>query len=331
MIYLKETIFENDNIQISNNFTEREQEEIIAEIVQGLTCDQKYILSKYFYDERGSKLFEDITRLPEYYPTRTEKSILRKIARQISRGLKNIDIVELGSGDCSKISLLLHAIPPGYINSIKYIPVDVSHSAMEKSLRNLSGKYSGLQLHGMLADFMKPLEFLPSERNRLFCFFGSTLGNLLWTESMKFMQSLRSVMIPGDQFLLGVDLAKDISTIERAYNDTQGVTEAFNKNILNVVNSIADTSFNPNDFEHLAFFDSQNSRIEMHLKALKNLEVDCKYLNEKLIFNKGETIHTENSHKFSIKQIDQLAQIGGLKIKDIFCDQKKWFSIIHLV
>ena len=321
----------SDQIAISNFLFNTGKENIISEIKEGLVAEQKYISSKFFYDDLGSKLFEDITRLPEYYPTRTEKSILLEVAPEISKSLRNINIVELGNGDCSKITIILDAIPAENMRSVHYIPVDVSHAAIMKSAHILTKKFPDITIHGVLADFMKHIDFIPGNFNRLICFFGSTLGNLTRVESMKFLLDLKTLMNPGDQLLLGLDMVKDIKTLENAYNDEKGVTSAFNKNILNVVNYYLKTSFNPDWFEHLAFYNKTKARIEMHLKALKAMEISCPYLPDKILIKKGETIHTENSHKYTKQHISDFANIRGLKIHDIYSDNKRWFSIVHFV
>src|SRR5664279_1525535 len=305
-------------IAIRNYLCSTNHEEVISEIIDGLSAQQKYIPSKFFYDENGSKLFEDITCLPEYYPTRTEKSLLKEIASQISKTLRNIDIVELGSGDCSKISILLDAIPFENMATVRYIPVDVSHAAISKSAEMLVKRFPDITIHGLLADFLKHLSAIPKNTNRLFCFFGSTLGNLTRKQSIQFLMDLKAVMKPGDQLLIGLDMVKDARILENAYNDNQGVTAAFNKNILNVVNQYVKTAFNPDSFEHLAYYNQPKTRIEMHLRALKDLDVKCMYLPDNIRIKEGETIHTENSHKYTHWHILDFAGITGLKINAVY-------------
>ena len=186
-------------ITIRNYLCNTEHEEVVSEIIDGLSAQQKYIPSKFFYDAYGSKLFEDITCLPEYYPTRTEKSLLKEIASQISKTLRNIDIVELGSGDCSKISILLDAIPFENMATVRYIPVDVSSAAISKSAEMLIKRFPDITIHGLIADFLKHLSAIPGNINRLFCFFGSTLGNLTRKQSVQFLLDLKDIMKPGDQ------------------------------------------------------------------------------------------------------------------------------------
>jgi L-histidine N-alpha-methyltransferase len=317
-------------IAIRNYLCSTEQEEV-SEIIDGLSAHQKYIPSKFFYDANGSKLFEDITCLPEYYPTRTEKALLKEIALQISKTLGNIDIVELGSGDCSKISILLDAIPVENMVAVRYIPVDVSDAAISKSAEMLVKRFPDITVHGLLSDFLKHLTVIPNETKRLFCFFGSTLGNLTRKQSVQFLLDLKAVMKPGDQLLIGLDMVKNIKVLENAYNDNQGVTAAFNKNILSSVNQYVKTTFSPDWFEHLAFYNQSKNRIEMHLRALKDIEICCMYLPDNIRIKKGETIHTENSHKYTHWHILDFASITGLKIKAVYTDNNQWFSLVHLI
>ncbi|MGC9342807.1 MAG: L-histidine N(alpha)-methyltransferase [Bacteroidales bacterium] len=322
---------EFDQITITNLLESENNSIIIADIFSGLTAEKKYISSKYFYDKTGSKLFEGITRLPEYYPTRTEKSILSRVAPDIIAFHGTPQIIELGSGDCSKICILLDAFQEGGFESISYYPVDVSKAAVIQSSEELIDKYPGLRVHGIVADFMKHLDALPDGSNRLICFFGSTLGNLGEKEATDFICRVKHFMKKGDSFLLGLDIVKDVRTLELAYNDNQGITDAFNKNILSVVNNLATTNLHPEDFKHSAFFNSERSRIEMHLVALKDLVIESPHFSKKITLKKGETIHTENSRKFTKEDIRQLANDSGLSIKGIHTDDNEWFSLVHFI
>jgi L-histidine N-alpha-methyltransferase len=300
-------------------------------ILGSLTSDHKHISSRYFYDEIGSKLFEEITFLPEYYLTRTEKNILKQACFQIAGKLKDGDIIELGSGGSSKISLLLESIPAESIGSVRYIPVDVSQAAIENSAKILIKNFPGLKIHGVVADFEKQLNRIPGGAKRLICFFGSTIGNLSRKESLKFMADLGGIMPSGGMLLLGVDRVKSRDVLEKAYNDSKDITAKFNRNILNVINNLVGTNFNPDMFDHIAFYNEDHSRIEMHLKAMERMEISSPHLSGKIKIRKGETIHTENSHKFTSKHIDDLARAGGLEIKNIFTDNNKWFSLIQFL
>ncbi len=328
MSYLETEIIEAKSIRILNHLNELGIDNIRKEIRDGLTSTPKYISSKFFYDEKGSKLFEEITRLPEYYPTRTEKSILKRIAPKLMNNLKSTDIVELGSGDCSKINILLEAINPENLQTINYIPVDVSQSAIQESAEQLVIKFPDLIINGLVADFINQIDLVPSKRKRMFCFLGSTLGNFNEQEANDLLKNLNSNMNSGDTFLLGLDLVKPVHILHDAYNDDQNITAEFNKNILNVVNEIIESDFKLDDFEHYAFFNSPQSRIEMHLKANKDVSINSPYNSSPIHIKKGEFIHTENSYKFSMDRIKELEQITNLKIQQVFADENNWFALV---
>ncbi|UCE41800.1 MAG: L-histidine N(alpha)-methyltransferase [Candidatus Aminicenantes bacterium] len=305
------------------------EDEAIMPIIEGLSSDHKRISSRYFYDAVGSQLFEEITLLPEYYLTRTEKNILKDVSPQIVRKLVDIDIIEIGSGDSSKISLLLESLPAERMEAIRYIPVDVNQAAIENAAKSLIKNFPGLKIHGVVGDFEKQLNRIPKGKKRLICFFGSTIGNLSREDSMKFMAELGRIMPSDGMLLLGVDMVKDIDVLENAYKDSKKITEKFNRNILNVINNLVGTDFVPDFFEHIAFYNEEHSRIEMHLRAMERMEISTPYLKGKIIIQKGETIHTENSYKFTHKHIDDLTRAGGMDVKNIFTDENKWFSLIQ--
>ncbi len=303
--------------------------EMVSEILTGLSAPRKNLPCRFFYDDKGSELFEEITDLPEYYLTRTEISILKEAAPLIMAGQIVKNIIELGSGNCSKISILLDAIPGNRIEEITYFPVDISKTSIEKSAGKLSEKHPGIRVHGILANFLKHVDQIPCEGNKLICFFGSTLGNLTKAEELSFLRNLKSGMNPGDQLLIGFDMVKDVAMMQKAYNDSKGITAAFNKNILHSVNQHAQTNFDPRQFEHHACYNSADGRIEMHLRALMDIEVTSPRFNASIFLKEGETIHTENSHKYTTACIHQLSEITGLQIKDIYTDINRWFSLVH--
>lgn len=330
MTYIANQVIEAEQITIKNHFKDLGIDNIRVEIIEGLTSKQKYLSSKFFYNEKGSKLFEEITQLPEYYPTRTEKSILNKVAPDLMSSIKNTDIVELGSGDCSKISILLNEINPDNLEGINYIPVDVSMSAIKNSAHELVKRFPDLTIHGLVADFIHQIDLIPAINKRMFCFLGSTLGNFDENIAADFLQNLSSNMKVGDTFLLGLDLVKPIEILHNAYNDKQNITAKFNKNILSVVNEIIESDFNQNDFEHLAFFNENQSRMEMHLVAKKDICINTPYLETGIQFKKGEDIYTENSYKYTLKKIRDIEKITNLSIKNIYTDSNNWFSLILL-
>ena len=328
MAYITTEVIDIDQITITNYLTDLGIDNIRKEIIEGLQSEQKYISSKFFYDDKGSKLFEDITHLPEYYPTRTEKVLLKKIAPELMSEIKYTDIVELGSGDCSKISILLNAVKPKNIADITYIPVDVSQSAIQQSAEELVNQFPDLTINGLVADFIHQIDLIPNDNKRMFCFLGSTLGNFDKNIAYNFLHNISSNMNFGDVFLLGLDMVKPIEILHHAYNDSKGITSQFNKNIMNVLNEIIQSDFNLNDFKHKAFFNEEQSRIEMHLIATKDIIVSSPFSKSEIQFHKGETIHTENSYKYTFEKIKDIEKITKLKVDKIFTDSKKWFSLI---
>ncbi|MFP4557568.1 MAG: L-histidine N(alpha)-methyltransferase [Bacteroidales bacterium] len=320
----------HEKIKLDNYLDRLGKTDFVQEIISGLQSNPKRIPSKFFYDAKGSRLFEEITRLDEYYPTRTEMSILRSMASKIFKDLEDTDIIELGSGDGSKMLILLDEMPEGNQQSITYIPVDFSQSAVEKSVRYLSSAFPSLTFLGITADFLSQVHMIPRNRRRLFCFLGSTLGNLNPDEAHKFLSNVRKAMNDGDEFLLGVDMVKDKGILNKAYNDSKGITAAFNLNILNVTNRVAKTNFNPDDFEHLAYFNQDKSRIEMHLRALHNVEIKSPSFPQPFSILKDETIHTENSYKYSLGSLKKLMKGCNLDIKKVYTDERDWFSVLHI-
>lgn len=328
MSFNKMVAFYHPNVKIDNLLPQIGREELIKNILTGLTCKSKYISSIFFYDESGSKLFEEITHLPEYYIPRIEKSLILKAATYLSGWLQDANIVEYGCGDCSKISILLESVPVEKLNTILYTPVDVSHNTILETANTLINTFCELQVNVVLADFVKQVELIPGEGKRIFCLFGSTIGNLTRDQSFEFCKKVAKIMGSDDYFLLGVDMVKSRKILYNAYNDSLNITSDFNRNILNVVNKRIETDFAPSYFEHLAFFNEEQTRIEMHLKASDDIETKSPYFSDKIRVKKGETIHTENSHKYTNEEIEKLAKIAGLNIQKIFTDKQNWFSLV---
>ncbi|MBD3242483.1 MAG: L-histidine N(alpha)-methyltransferase, partial [Chitinivibrionales bacterium] len=262
-------------VSVRNLLPQMGKDTVIRDILNGLIASPRRISSMFFYDAVGSALFDRITELPEYYPSRTEMALLGDEAASIAQNVRDIDIVELGSGSCAKITILLNAIDSLSRASVRYVPVDVSAAAIEESANELAARFPELVIEGIVADFITQLSVVPARRRRLFCFFGSTIGNLTPVQRSRLLAGLGSIMRPDDQLLLGVDMVKPREILERAYNDAGNVTATFNRNILNVVNSIVGTDFDPDAFGHVAFYDDLHSRIEMHLKATDTMTVHC--------------------------------------------------------
>jgi L-histidine Nalpha-methyltransferase len=322
-------IEEGERIRFRNLLSETGNDQLVRRIMEGLCRDdQKAISSMFFYDAVGSKLYERITELPEYYLPRLEKSLIREMAALLAGELNGRDIVELGSGDCSKISLLIENLGAADRCGIHYIPMDFSESAIRESAKKLSLKFPELEILGLVGDFLSHLDRVPCERPRLFVFFGSTIGNLEAGEMDAFFSSLKEIMKKDDMMLLGLDMIKDRRVLENAYNDSQGVTAQFNRNVINVVNRLLDCSMSPDSFEHVAFFNDQWGRIEMHLRALEDISIEANGIRPRVRIKKGELIHTENSYKFTPEKVDSMLADAGFAIRKMMRDQNGWFSLV---
>jgi L-histidine N-alpha-methyltransferase len=327
---MKEIAYSKNSFNIINDLQAVDDELIKEEIITGLKNSPKYISPKFFYNSVGSQLFEDITNLEEYYPNRTEKSILNSIGSKLDIGFNNLNVVELGSGDHSKIRLLFNQIKENTLESINYFPIDISQSTIEKSSKNLLNEFPTLNITGIVTDFMHDLKIPETTGKRLICFLGSTIGNLNRNEVENFMRHLGNEMKPGDKFLLGLDMVKDSEIINRAYNDDRQITAEFNKNILNVVNDILGSNFETTNFEHIAFYNEKMQRIEMHLKANCDMNISLNNNSENILLVNGEMIHTENSYKFNLGNIEEFGIWSALEIEDIFSDDNDWFNLVLL-
>lgn len=307
------------------------RKEMIKDISEGMTQSQKFIPCKYFYDTKGSHLFEQICSTPEYYPTRTELSILDQSAPQIMKffSSKGGDLVELGSGSHRKIKKLLDAVHSSRLSKIRYVPVDISESALLEACKKLSALYEDLKILGIIADFTRHWDVVPHGR-KLITFLGSTIGNFTDEEGMAFLRNVQGIMNPDDRFLLGMDLIKPLDIIEAAYNDEMGLTRAFNLNILTHINRELNADFNPDNFEHLAFFDAENEQVEMHLRARCAVRVTISDLSLSVDFKEGESIHTETCRKFNRESADHKFKKAGLSVAEWFTDPKGWFSLTEL-
>ncbi|HLF70390.1 MAG TPA: L-histidine N(alpha)-methyltransferase [Actinomycetota bacterium] len=292
----------------------------------GLTSSPKFIPSKYFYDQKGSKLFDEITRLPEYYLTRAERSILERYSDEIVRRCGADTLVEIGSGTSDKTRLLLDAFwNSGRLD--RFIPFDVDESTLRSAALGLVSSYPDLRVHGVVGDFEENLHQLPKEGKRLIAFIGSTIGNLDALGRMKFLEQLAGNMAPGDYFLVGIDLVKERATLEVAYNDSAGITAEFNRNILDVLNNSLDGDFAPDRFEHVAFFDQDNSWIEMRLRSRQQQEVRIAAIDLELNLSSGEEIRTEISCKFTIEQVEGELQRSGLMPLEWWLDDNGRFAL----
>lgn len=305
-------------------------ENMKREVRAGMSAERKYLPSKYFYDSRGSALFEQICQLPEYYPTRTEMEILKKIAPTVMKDLKAGSLIELGSGANWKVRHLLDAAD-GSRGGIRYVAIDVCESTLVGSSEELLCLYPDLCITAIVADFQHQIRDIRTPGNKLLTFFGSTIGNFSNAESEKFLRAVAGLMQPKDRFLIGIDLVKVKETLEDAYNDSMGITAQFNKNILSVINRELNSDFDPASFNHVAFFNEASQCIEMHLAANEDVSIAISDLEMEVGMKRGETILTEISRKYDREGVERLASRAGLRVKRWFSDRKGWFALVELM
>ena len=300
-----------------------------SDVIQGLTQTPKALPCKYFYDDRGSELFEQITDLPEYYPTRTEQAILETYVSEIIALTGACELIELGSGSSRKTHTLLTAYSQ-LPDPLHYYPIDVSAGILRSTALDLLATYPQLNVCGVAGTYERALAELPPRiiENRLLMFLGSTMGNLDDRSRDIFLTQVQQALQPGEFFLLGVDLQKPIEILEAAYNDAQGVTAAFNLNVLRHLNDRFDGNFNLDNFAHLAFFNPTASQIEMHLRSSIDQTIKLKDLNLEISFKAGETIHTEISRKFSLPALTDTLTDHALQPLKIWTDSQSWFGLI---
>jgi L-histidine N-alpha-methyltransferase len=287
---------------------------IAADVRHGMGLPLKELPPKYFYDARGSDLFEQITALPEYYPTRSERALLNRYAPEITELTGAEELVELGSGTASKTRALLHAMA-GRGRLRAYLPFDCSETVVRECIDVLAEEFPGVSLHGVVGDFESHLEMIPPGEQRLIAFLGGTIGNFYPLERSMFLERIGA---SGDWLLLGTDLVKDVAVIEKAYNDAAGVTAEFNRNVLYVINRELDADFDPDAFEHVAFFDPENEWIEMRLRARSDQTVTI--AGAEVDIGEGEDIRTEISAKFTPQRIAAELDAAGFELKRFYTD-----------
>ena len=304
-------------------------ETLARDVRYGLSRELKELPPKYFYDDRGSALFERITTLPEYYPTRAERAILNRRAPSIATRTGATELVELGSGSASKTRALLDAMAARGVLR-RYVPFDVSESVVAGCAAELVELYPRMQVHGLVGDFERDLGRLPAALDggvRLFAFLGGTIGNLYRLERVSFLARLRELMEPDDRLLLGTDLVKDRAVLEAAYNDGEGVTAEFNRNVLRVLNRTLRADFDPEAFEHVAFFDEDRSWIEMRLRARTRQSVRIEDLDMDVPLEAGEDIRTEISAKFTPEGIARELARARLRLEELLTDEDGLFGL----
>jgi dimethylhistidine N-methyltransferase len=301
--------------------------EFVSAVLDGLSRPQKTLPCRFFYDARGSELFEEITLLPEYYPTRTEAAILKAHAAEMAESVTAGSVlVELGSGSSLKTELLLQHLPPSCV----YVPIDVSPAALDGATRRLAARFPGLDVRPIIGDFSRPATF-PSDladRPKTGFFPGSTIGNFTPIEAGRLLAVLRNTLSPGGRLIIGADLKKEVRMLVAAYNDNAGVTAAFNLNLLVRINRELDGSFDLDGFRHEAIYNPRDGRIEMHLVSCRDQEVTV--CGRCFRFRAGETIHTENSYKYTVGQFQDLARSSGWMPVRVWRDEASLFSVHEL-
>ena len=325
-------IFESDcnRLRVFSALTGHEGDGAAQEVESGLTAPPRTLPSKFLYDAQGSKLFEQICELPEYYQTRTELALLERFGPQIMAGFAGGDLIELGSGANQKIRALLDAVDEEQRPQIRYVPVDISETALIEAAEHLLELYPNLTIMGLVTDFHHPLDRLDHSRRKLFLFLGSTIGNLDDAEASEFLSSVALLMDDDDRFLLGLDTLKDITILESAYNDAAGVTAAFNRNILSALNASMGANFDVDAFEHRAFFNPDEAQIEMHLAAGSAMEVVIEDLGLRFTMEQGETIRTEICRKFDRVSAEAMVRSAGLHIAEWYTDAEEAFALALL-
>lgn len=311
----------------SNTLEVKVHSEMLREVLEGLRKQQKTLPSKYFYDKRGSELFEQICELGEYYPTRTELSIMKNNIKDIAEYLgSNLQLIELGSGSSLKTRMLLDHLS----NIHSYVPVDISDDFLFSVAENLQSEYPLLDINPVSVDYTKPFN-LPDKDNdvrRLVYYPGSTIGNFTQEEARDFIAQISNLIGENGGLLIGFDLIKDQDTLIAAYDDKHGVTAEFNKNLLHRINRELDANFDVEQFEHKAIFNEEKNRIEMHLMSLVDQSVGI--LGNSIRFNRRETIHTENSHKYSLQSFKELTKPHFKSVKT-WTDKKNMFAVQYLM
>ena len=319
---------ENKRLIILSEITTANRASFAEDVQKGLLNQPKFLLPKYFYDSYGSELFIKITQTTEYYPTKVEKLILKTYASEMVSICKKVDVlVELGSGSSEKTETILKQFHQNR-GTFQYIPVDVSDIIIESS-KDLLERYDNLYITSIISEYEKGLELVSNleRKGKLFLFLGSSIGNFNPSEIEAFLKSVRNAMQADDFLLIGFDLVKDHHVLNAAYNDSQGITREFNLNILRRINMELNANFDLSKFIHSAFYNEEKSRVEMHLVSQQDQLIRIDKLDKKIKFKKGESIHTENSYKFTDMMIYSYAQRAGLEALKMWTDPQNYFAL----
>jgi L-histidine N-alpha-methyltransferase len=322
-----EDALEGDAITIDSYLDEGQERSLADDVLDGLTRPFKELPPKHFYDARGAELFDQICELPEYYPTRTERAILQGAAEQLALTTAAAELVELGSGTAAKTRVLLDALHRAGTLRL-YIPVDVTESMVRDCALELTGEYPGLRVHGVIGDFERHLDRVPDPVGaRLVVFLGGTIGNFPPGSRRRFLREISRLLGPEDHLLMGTDLVKDPHVLTQAYDDSQGVTAEFNRNLLRVLNRELQADFDPEDFEHVALFNREHEWIEMRLRARREHTTTVHDLGLAVHFEQGEEMRTEISAKFTRDRVEHDLSAAGLEIVSWLTDPEQLFAL----
>jgi L-histidine N-alpha-methyltransferase len=314
-------------IRIESHLGGAHERSLADDVLDGLTRPFKELPPKHFYDARGAELFDRICELPEYYPTRTERAILNDNAEEIATLTQAAELVELGSGTAAKTRVLLDALTAAG-TLVRYVPVDVTESMVRDCADELTEEYPGLQVHGVIGDFERHLDRVPAAVGpRIVAFLGGTIGNFPPGSRRRVLRQIARLLGPEDRLLMGTDLVKDPDVLEAAYDDSQGVTAEFNRNVLRVLNRELDAGFDPGDFDHVALFDPQHEWIEMRLRARREHTTLVRALDLPVHFDAGEEMRTEISAKFTPERLEGDLSAAGLELERWLTDPEELFAL----
>jgi L-histidine Nalpha-methyltransferase len=325
-----EPLLTTDAIVVESFVGQGEERALADDVLDGLTKPFKELPPKHFYDAVGAELFDRISELPEYYPTRAERAILEQRSDEIVAATRAAELVELGSGTATKTRLLLAAMADAGTLE-RYVPIDVTESMVLGVADALVEEFPGLRVHGIVGDFERHLRHVPPPEPghpRIVAFLGGTIGNFPPGSRRKLLRAMARLLRPGvDHLLLGTDLVKDPAVLEAAYNDSAGITAAFNKNVLRVINRELDADFDVDAFEHVAFFDREREWIEMRLRALRRMDVHVRRLSLEVAFAAREEVRTEISAKFTVPRLRADLAAAGLELREVLTDPEELFAL----
>ena len=314
-------------VRIESHLSESDERSLADDVLDGLTRPFKELPPKHFYDARGAQLFDQICELPEYYPTRAERSILQQRAEELAKITGARELVELGSGTAAKTRVLLDALSAAGTLQ-RYVPMDVTEQMVRDCAEQLTEEYPGLQVHGVIGDFERHLDRVPAAIGpRIVAFLGGTIGNFPPGSRRRVLRDIRRLLGPRDHLLMGADLVKDPAVLEAAYDDSEGLTAEFNRNLLSVLNRELDADFDPDDFDHVALFNREHEWIEMRLRSRREHTALVRALDLPVHFDAGEEMRTEISAKFTPERLRGDLAAAGLSLVRWLTDDDGLFAL----